>query len=581
MPVLGRAWRKKVPNKFRSLGEGWRKSHNPRVNAPVAPAQDSLKVGDWTVEPGLNQICAGGSAVKLEPKAMAVLVLLADRPGQVLSREALLSQVWPGLVVTDDALTQVITKLRKALGDDPDRPTYIQTVTKKGYRLVAPVLSPAQSASVPLARPGRRARWLAGAVTASLLVAAGLWWSVERHAMRLASSVELVADAETPTLAIAPFAPLGRDDQELLLARGITADLRTDLSKSAGISVIGFEPLDGREGSEASRAKARYLVSGTVQRVDGRLRLHIYLTEQPSGKQLWSERFERAVDDLFAVQDELAPKIVRMLPAKVSEAELRRMAQRHTRNLQAYEYFQRGQAALLVRQGSGNEVARQMFRRAIELDTTFARAYSGLALTYAADYRNHWTADSAGALGRALELARSAHEINPDVPETYWALAYVHAQRREHDQALKYLERSVSLYPSFADGYALMASIRTYVGQPAASIPLMRTAMRLNPRSGYLYFLVLGRAYFFLGDLEQARINLDEALKRNPEYVETRVYVAALKAALGDKPSAAWEVDQIRAVDPEFSPRRWLESYPMTDRGQKTKLLQALDPLSL
>ena len=139
----------------------------------------------------------------------------------------------------------------------------------------------------------------------------------------------------------------------------------------------------------------------------------------------------------------------------------------------------------------------------------------------------------------------------------------------------------MSLYPSFADGYALMASIRTYVGQPAASIPLMRTAMRLNPRSGYLYFLVLGRAYFFLGDLEQARINLDEALKRNPEYVETRVYVAALKAALGDKPSAAWEVDQIRAVDPEFSARRWLESYPMTDRGQKTKLLQALDPLSL
>jgi len=151
---------------------------------------------------------------------------LADRPGQVVGREALLAQVWPGVVVGDDSLTQVVIKLRKALGDDPDRPTYIQTVTKKGYRLVAPVLSPAQSASVPLARPGRRARWLAGAVTASLLVAAGLWWSVEQHAMRLASSVELVADAETPTLAIAPFAPLGRDDQELLLARGITADLR-------------------------------------------------------------------------------------------------------------------------------------------------------------------------------------------------------------------------------------------------------------------------------------------------------------------------------------------------------------------
>src|SRR5205814_4162518 len=91
------------------------------------------------------------------------------------------------------------------------------------------------------------------------------------------------------------------------------------------------------------------------------------------------------------------------------------------------------------------------------------------------------------------------------------------------------LHDALPIYPSFADGYALMASIKTFAGQPAATIPLMRTAMRLNPRSGYLYFLVLGRAYFFLGDHEQARINLEEALKRNPEYLETHVYMAALK----------------------------------------------------
>src|SRR5688572_21406235 len=99
-----------------------------------------------------------------------------------------------------------------------------------------------------------------------------------------------------------------------------------------------------------------------------------------------------------------------MLPAKVSEAELRRMAQRHTRSLEAYEYFQRGQAALLVRQKEENARAREMFRRAIALDAGFARAYAGMALTYAADYRNQWTADGAAALDRALELARTAHQ---------------------------------------------------------------------------------------------------------------------------------------------------------------------------
>jgi DNA-binding winged helix-turn-helix (wHTH) protein/TolB-like protein len=552
------------------------------MNAPVSAARNSLKVGNWTVEADLNRLSAPGKTVKVEPKAMAVLLCLANQAGRVVSRETLLSEAWPGVVVGDDSLTQVVIKLRKALGDDPERPTYIETVTKRGYRLLAPVAQTADGSSVPTRRPGR-VRWIAGALAFGLLVAAGIWWAAGQRSTRLSLNPDLVEGvAEPPTLAIAPFEALGKDSQELMLARGITADLMTDLSKLSGLSVIGFSPMDGRASSDTpGQAHARYVISGTVQRIDDRLRLHVYLAEQGSGRQLWSERFDRSVGDLFAIQDELGPKIARLLPAKVSEAELRRMAQRHTRNLQAYEYFQRGQAALLLREKSGNETARQLFQRAIDLDKTFARAYSGLALTYAADYRNRWTADGVSALKHAFHLARTANEINPDIPETYWALAYVHAQRREHTQALEQLERSVSLYPSFADGYALMASVKTFAGEPAASVPLMRTAMRLNPRSGYLYFVVLGRAYFFVGDLEQARINLEEASKRNPEYLETHIYIAALDVLQGNRSSGAWEADQIRALEPGFSARRWLDSYPMIDGGQKTKLLQALGVLSL
>src|SRR5260221_11750330 len=144
------------------------------MDAPVVPADTRLRVGDWTVEPDLNQLSTQGRAVKVEPKAMAVLLHLADRPGQVVGREALLSQGWPGVVVGDDSLTQVVIKLRKALGDDPDRPTYIQTVTKRGYRLVAPVLPAAEPALFPAPRRARRARWMAGAATGRLLVSAGV-----------------------------------------------------------------------------------------------------------------------------------------------------------------------------------------------------------------------------------------------------------------------------------------------------------------------------------------------------------------------------------------------------------------------
>ena len=109
---------------------------------PPAPDKKPVRIGDWTVEPALNQLSAAGRTVKLEPKAMAVLVFLMDRPGRVVSREALLSAVWPGVLVGDDSLTQVVIKLRKALGDVPEKPTYIQTIAKGGYRLVAPVVRP-------------------------------------------------------------------------------------------------------------------------------------------------------------------------------------------------------------------------------------------------------------------------------------------------------------------------------------------------------------------------------------------------------------------------------------------------------
>src|ERR1700675_1010230 len=167
----------------------------PAAAESLAP--DRLRVGDWTVEPALNQISAAGKTVKLEPKAMAALIYLANRPGQVVSREALLSAVWPGVVVGDDSLTQVVIKLRKALGDAPEDPAYIQTISKGGYRLVAPVVRSAEISSAPV-RPDsehlyagrkRRVAWMAGAGMAALLLAvAGAWWIKGEHVTPMAST---------------------------------------------------------------------------------------------------------------------------------------------------------------------------------------------------------------------------------------------------------------------------------------------------------------------------------------------------------------------------------------------------------
>jgi DNA-binding winged helix-turn-helix (wHTH) protein/TolB-like protein/Tfp pilus assembly protein PilF len=543
----------------------------PAVADTASPASTALQVGDWTVEPALFQLSAKGKTVKLEPKAMSVLVYLAARPGEVVSREALLSAVWPGVVVGDDSVTQVVIKLRKALGDTAENPAYIQTIAKGGYRLVAPVARPENAVpqTSPAGRPPR-ARWTAAAGVAALLLVAVVWWTQnERTAAPVRSPAADAAGAQ-PSVAVRPFEALTNDQRETVLARGIAADLVTDLSKVGSLQVIGVE---------AGAPQSRYLVSGSVQRIGERLRLQVHLSDTETGKQLWSERYDRPLADLFSIQEELGPKILGILPAKVGEAELRRVAHRYTHNVKAYEDFHRGQLALIVRQKEENETAREWFRRAIARDAAFARAYSGLALTYTADYRNQWTAGGAAALDRALDMARTAYQIDPDIPETYWVLAFVHMERRQHDEALRYLDTAVRLYPSFADGYALMGGVKTYTGRPAESVGLLRTAMRLKPEAGYLYFLNLGRAYLFLGDLEQARVNLKHALARNPVNLETHVYTAALNGLAGEKSAAAWEAEEIRSLRPGFSIRAWLETYPMTDSAQKAKLVQALGPL--
>lgn len=549
------------------------------------PASTTLRIGDWTVEHALNQLSAGARTVKLEPKAMAVLLYLAQRHGQVASREALLAAAWPGTVVGDDSLTQVILKLRKALGDERENPTYIQTISKAGYRLIAPVVRSEKIAAAPAygsaAAHGARKRhveWLVGAGVIALVLA-GAWWMVHQHKPVAAPDRTRLTGTEAqfpaqPTVTVKPFEALGNDPQAGVLAAGMTADLITDLSTLSGLSVIAA--VRPATGTPSEAPQARYVVSGSVQRMGERLRLQLNLIDAQSGMQLWSERFDRELAGFFSVQEELGPKILQIVPAKVSEAEMRRVSRRHTRNLEAYEYFQRGQEALRARQKDENEVARDSFRRAIALDATFARAYAGLARTYAADYRQQWTADDTAALDRAFGLAQTAHQMDPDVPETHWVLAYVYMQRREHEQALQHLQTVVRNYPSFADGYALMGTVETHLGRPEHGVALVRTALRLNPEASILYFVTLGRAYLYLGDLEQSRINLERALLRSPLHLEARVHIAALHALAGDKPAALWEAEEIRALQPAFSSSRWLQSYPMTDGAQKTMLARAL-----
>jgi TolB-like protein/DNA-binding winged helix-turn-helix (wHTH) protein len=520
------------------------------------------RIGDWLADPESNELRRGAEAVRIEPKAMAVLMLLAERPGGLLTREELFARAWPGMVVGDEALTQCIIKLRRALGDNARAAAYIDTVSKRGYRLIAPVGDPERPAA---AGARRRLPALALVVVAAVAVTSVVYLVAQPRESSPDSSA--AAEATGVSVTVMPFEAVGEGDHAYL-ARGMSEDLMTELSRLAGVQVIAA--------AHRSEGRARYVVSGSVQRSAQTLRVNVRLVDSESGRQLWSERFERPLADLFAVQNEMLARIAAVLPGKLSEAARERLALRYTSSLEAYDWFLRAQSRFLARQAEDNEAARALYRKALALDPKFARAYAGLAMTYAIEPRLRPGADAAAALQRAGELAGTAQQIDASIPEVHWALGFIQAQARRHEEALRSLEKAIELNRSFADGYALMGGIYTYLGQPAKSIPLLRTALRLNPDGSYLYYLLLGRAYLFEKDLEQAQINLREALGRNPADLETRLYLVAAMIAAGERPAAEWEKEQIRAFAPDFSLQRWLQTYPLTSAPHRESLAQLL-----
>ncbi|MGZ9006300.1 MAG: winged helix-turn-helix domain-containing protein, partial [Burkholderiales bacterium] len=378
--------------------------------------QPRLRIGAWWVDRAANELRRSDQTVRIEPKAMEVLMLLAEHAERVVSREELLHAVWPGVIVGDEVLTQSVIKLRRALGDDPRSPSYIETIPKRGYRLIARIDWPAeipsvgddapvvsQRLSLGLAHRNRSFGLIAGILF--VLIVAGAYVFTRSQMSPTTAAGADGFDTEDGrqtgllTVTVLPFETVGADAKEGYLARGISSDLATDLSSLSGLRVISSS---SEQSSSQTGRTARYVVSGSVQRAADTLRINIRLIDSRTNEQLWSERIERPFGDLLAIQNEISRGLVERLPGTISDAEQKRLAKRYTNSPEAYEYFLRGQALFLVRRTDENHQARALYSKALELDPKFARAYAGLAMTYAMDYRYQNSAESSAALTRAL-----------------------------------------------------------------------------------------------------------------------------------------------------------------------------------
>ena len=281
----------------------------------------TLRIGDWFVNPLSGEIARGEERVRLEARTMRLLLCLAATPGEVVSIDALLDQVWSGVVVTPDSVYQAVAALRRLLGDDAKQPAYIVTVPRLGYRLVAPVESLADTAAAP--PPARsRSRTYALLALGILLVGGSLayYLVVERNA---ASQAAATAAANQKTIAVLPFLDLTDSMNEEPFADGMTEELIHRLSKVKGLRVPAPTAsfyFKGKQLPVAEIARSlhvSYVLDGSVRKSGDTLRVAARLVRADDGYVVWSESYDRPVDDKLMVQDDIANEVTSALRASI------------------------------------------------------------------------------------------------------------------------------------------------------------------------------------------------------------------------------------------------------------------------
>ncbi len=569
-------------------------------------------VAEYWVQPALSEIEKDGKVVQLEPKVMALLEHLASQPGEVFSRQDLEGSIWQGTIVGYDALSKAVTKLRDALGDDKKNPQYIQTISKKGYRLVAtvqtenPLHGPRQyktiddrgiaKATTAKQSPVRK-KLITGGILVGLIAGItiyGIFWlsgatdnirhSTQPSILQSIPQLDLQPfNDEKPIVAVLPFRNISPDEGDAYLADGITSDLITDLSRLSGLwivatkAVLAYKNIDISPEKARQEFDARYMLSGDVNKVGQAIRINVHLTDVEQGNILWANRYDRQFTDLFAIQDEVTQKIVQSLSLTLTHEEKQRIARRYTHNLQAYDYFLRGQALINVRTPEENSNGRALYKKAIDLDPGFARAYAGLAMTYTVGYVRQWPSDEGNPLEKAQQLSNRAIELDKDLPESYWVAGFVSGNQKNTDKAIELLRHALSLNPNYADAYAMLGWVYISVGEPEVALNHLAKALRLNPTGGHLYQLQLGRANYFMGNYEQALTYFSQAHQGNPTYIDTMLYMAATYVNLKRYDDVTWMLIEAKNGNPDLDPQRWIQNLPIVDENFKAKLLNDIN----
>jgi len=451
-----------------------------------------------------------------QPQVIELLIMLLENRDRAVTREEIFDRVWKDRIVSDTTLSSRIKSIRQLLGDDGVQQKYIRTIHGRGFRFVADVTT-----------------------------------ETTDH--------QTGEHIEKPSIAVLPFDNLSTDPEQEYFADGITEDIITELSREKDLFVIARNSSSAYKGETSDITQiardlgVQYVLEGSVRRSGNKIRLNAQLIDGETNHHIWAERYDRALEDIFEVQDDLSNTIMNTLVQKIYRRSFDRAIRRPLLNITAYDCYTRAMALLLRLNRPDNLLAQKAAKQATELDPNFARGYMTLAWAHLYEYFTGWSEDRALALDQAHEAALKAIDCNRDDFWGYTALGFAELFSNNHERALNAIDEAVRFNPNSADARACRAIILNHIGKPEEALQEVTLAMRHNPRHPDWYLIGPGRALFMMERYQEALPYLGKLVDAGDDIATWRSLLAATYMALGREVEAKTEIKKAIEIMPHLS----------------------------
>jgi adenylate cyclase len=487
------------------------------------------RFGPFELDGAEHRLLRNGVEVPLQLKAFETLCILVERAGRLLTKDDLLRQLWPGTIVEENNLNKNISMLRKALGECATGQSYIETVPRVGYRFAAPV------EQVSAAGP-------------TLVIS---------HEPPPAPP----APPRRKSVAVLYFENLSGDCEDEYFRDGMTEDVITELEKIRELrlfprsSVLPFRDKPVPLTQVGDQLCADFVMEGSIRRAGDRLRITARLAETASGHSVWAERFDRRMEDVFVIQDEIAQSIALALRVVLTEKEKHAIEKVPTSNIQAYDYYLRGRKFLYQLRRPSLEFARQMFARAIVIDPNYARAYAGVA--DCSSFLYMWFDSSEDNLREALSASRRAVELDPESPVTHASLGLALFLSNDYVAAHDEFETALGLCTELFEAYFYYGRSCFSQGQFEKAAELFLKASQASPADYQalslraLCFRALNRETEARQAYQQCLRKIEDHLQLNPDDVRAVYMKSGSLSGLGENVEALEWADRALSMDPE------------------------------